>query len=74
MGGRSVCWLVQVSALCPQSHASSQPRPPSRFSVSFPFHFFVLPLGPEFLFPDLLVHPSTAKVLRDLVPYGVAGV
>lgn len=44
-------------SVCPQSHACSQPRPPSYFLASFPFHLFVVPLGPEFLFPDLPVHP-----------------
>lgn len=51
------------------SHSSSWLRPPSPFS--FPFHFFVVPLGPEFLFPDLptsLFTAQMAKVLGDFCP------
>lgn len=49
MSGYSVHEMFSV---CPPSYASSQLRPPSPFLASFPFHIFVVPLGPEFLFPD----------------------
>ncbi|CAD7683506.1 unnamed protein product [Nyctereutes procyonoides] len=42
-----------MGPVCPQSHLSPAK---ATFPFSFPFHFFVVSLEPEFLFPDLPVH------------------
>lgn len=49
--------------ICPQSHACSQQGHLPLSWPLFPFHLFVVPLGPEFLLPDLPVHSPVAKVL-----------
>lgn len=66
MSGYSVHEPVQMFPVCPPSHASSQLRPPSPFLASFPFHIFVVPLGPEFLFPDRMFNPPPPKMAMVL--------